>query len=68
VVVPPGDIPALAQALDRLVEDDELRRAMGAAARRRAIAHDSMTAVGPRIRRAFEGVLEGLALTDRVPA
>jgi glycosyltransferase involved in cell wall biosynthesis len=57
VVVSPGDVPALAQALDRLLDDDGLRREMGQAARRRSLARDSMTAVRPVIRRVFSQVI-----------
>jgi glycosyltransferase involved in cell wall biosynthesis len=57
VVVSPGDVPALAQALDRLLDDDGLRREMGQSARRRSLARDSMTAVRPVIRRVFSQVI-----------
>jgi glycosyltransferase involved in cell wall biosynthesis len=36
LLVPPRDVPALRRALDRLLVDPELRRALGAAARERA--------------------------------
>ena len=36
ILVPPGDEPALAQALERMVEDSELRQRFGAAGRARA--------------------------------
>jgi glycosyltransferase involved in cell wall biosynthesis len=35
-IVPPGDIPAMTQAVERLLTDDQLRQEMGAQARRRA--------------------------------
>ncbi len=38
LIVRPGDAPALADALERLIRDPELRRSLGAAARRRAEA------------------------------
>ncbi len=34
ILVPHGDVPALAEALSRLLRDDELRASMGGAARR----------------------------------
>jgi glycosyltransferase involved in cell wall biosynthesis len=39
LVVPPRDASALASALERVVSDTELRRAMGAAGRRRVAEH-----------------------------
>jgi glycosyltransferase involved in cell wall biosynthesis len=44
----PGDDGGWEEALVRLIEDPELRRAMGAAARARVEAAYSMTAVLPR--------------------
>ncbi len=41
VLVPPRDVPALTSALDRLLADPDLRRRLGAAARRRVVAHFS---------------------------
>lgn len=42
LLVPPGDAPALAQALDRLLRDPELARRMAAAARPAALARFSI--------------------------
>ena len=38
LLVEPGDVPALARALQRLATDGDFRHAMGEAARRRALA------------------------------
>ncbi|MHB0869180.1 MAG: glycosyltransferase family 4 protein [Chloroflexota bacterium] len=54
IVVAPGDLPGLARALDRLLEDDALARQMGQVARLRAERLFSMTAVRPTIERVFE--------------
>jgi glycosyltransferase involved in cell wall biosynthesis len=60
LVVPPGDVAALTGALDRLLDDPSLQREMGAAARRRAIARDSMTAVAPTMREVFAPFVDAL--------
>ena len=39
LLVPPGDIEGLAEGICRLIEDEELRRSFGAAARRKAAAY-----------------------------
>jgi glycosyltransferase involved in cell wall biosynthesis len=54
VLVPPGDAPALAAALERLVGDAARRRAMGAAGRARAEARFDL----PRFRAAHLAVYE----------
>jgi glycosyltransferase involved in cell wall biosynthesis len=46
--VPPGDVPALRSAIERLLGDRELRRRMGEAGRRRAAEHFSWDAVTSR--------------------
>jgi glycosyltransferase involved in cell wall biosynthesis len=45
VLVPPGDVPALRGALQRLLADGELRRRLGAAGRTRVREHFSWDAV-----------------------
>ncbi len=52
VLVPLGDVPALAAGICELIEDDGKRRAMGAAALEAARAY-SITAVRPRWERLF---------------
>jgi hypothetical protein len=42
ILTPPGDVEALAAALKRLFEDDNLRRQMGAAALKRARTYFSI--------------------------
>jgi glycosyltransferase involved in cell wall biosynthesis len=48
-LVPPGDVPALTQALDRLLADPVLCRTMGQAGQRRNVARFNWDAVGQRI-------------------
>ena len=55
ILVPPLDTTALAAALRELVEDEQLRRSLGAAAAETAAAY-SMDAVGPR----WEALLEAV--------
>jgi glycosyltransferase involved in cell wall biosynthesis len=47
LLVPPEDVSALSEALMRLVDDDELRRRLGAAAVETARAYD-IDVIGPR--------------------
>jgi glycosyltransferase involved in cell wall biosynthesis len=58
-LVTPGDVPALAERLLQLVQDETLARRMGAAARRRAESEFSTTAVLPRL----ESIYAGLGVT-----
>jgi glycosyltransferase involved in cell wall biosynthesis len=44
LLVPPDDVPALAAAIRKLLDDVELRTALGDAARRRAVEHFSLPA------------------------
>jgi glycosyltransferase involved in cell wall biosynthesis len=50
LIVPPGSAEALANALDRLLSDDELAAKLGDAGRRYALAHHTTDAVVPRMR------------------
>ncbi len=45
MVVPEGDVAALTMALQRLIEDRDLRQHIGVAGRRRALEHYTMAAV-----------------------
>jgi glycosyltransferase involved in cell wall biosynthesis len=54
IVVPPGDVPALKAALARLCEDEQLRKQMSIAARKRAeeaLSLDSVCATSAEIYR-----------------
>lgn len=62
LLVPPGDPGALAAALDRLLDDPELRERMGKVGRERARQFEA-AAVTPRVVKVFEA-----ALRDRVKA
>ena len=57
LLVPPGDVPALRAALERLLRDPELRRRMGAAARERA-RHLSWESVTDATLAAYEQALQ----------
>jgi glycosyltransferase involved in cell wall biosynthesis len=59
LIVPPGDPAALAEALKRLIEDDDLREALGRAARAEAVAKYSFEAVGRQLAQALRNVLGG---------
>jgi glycosyltransferase involved in cell wall biosynthesis len=56
LLVPPGDAPALAAALQRVKGDPELRSRLGSGARETAREH-SWTAYGDRLIRGYERVL-----------
>ena len=58
-LVPPGDVAALAHAIDAIVDRPSKARAYGAAARVRALATFSPEAVGTRYREAYDTVLGG---------
>lgn len=56
LLVPPGDLPALAQALDRLVADPVLAERLGACARERSAAY-SWPGLARRVAALYESVL-----------
>jgi glycosyltransferase involved in cell wall biosynthesis len=55
--VPPRDPAALAEAIDRLLEDPALRKQMGIAGREKAMRYTSQVVV-PEVLAIFESVLE----------
>jgi glycosyltransferase involved in cell wall biosynthesis len=55
IVVPPGDVGALAGALGRLLDDERLRRELGARARRRVEQRFSLEVVGGQLREFMVG-------------
>lgn len=61
LVVPPGDAPALAEALGTLARDEGLRRRFGEAALRRAETEYSAEAMGQRLAAVYKECLEGAA-------
>ncbi|MEN8659997.1 MAG: WcaI family glycosyltransferase [Marivita sp.] len=56
LIVMPGDAEALATAVERLLDDDALRRAQGIAARKRALDRWNRTAILGRLSEAFESL------------
>ena len=58
IVVPPNDIVALTNALDRLLSDDDLAKEMGKTARRRCIDLYSLEAVRPKLEGVFARNIE----------
>ncbi len=59
LLVPPGDVPALRAALERVLGDGELRRSLGEAGRRRARESFSWARATALTVRAYEDVLAG---------
>lgn len=57
LLVPPGDVPALRAALERLLEDGDLRQRLGAAARARAAEHLSWQRVSGLTLEAYRDAL-----------
>lgn len=58
VVDPPTDVDAVAEAFGRLLDDDELRAEMGAAARRRAVEEMSYDVLSARLGRVLGALPE----------
>jgi glycosyltransferase involved in cell wall biosynthesis len=56
LLAPPGDVPALAAHLRALLDDAELRRRLGQAARVRALAEFTVAAMTDRYLAAYRGV------------
>jgi teichuronic acid biosynthesis glycosyltransferase TuaC len=59
VLVPPGDVSALARALDDLLSDPGRRRTLGAAARRTVAESFTWERCGRQTVRAYTGVVHG---------
>jgi 2-deoxystreptamine N-acetyl-D-glucosaminyltransferase/2-deoxystreptamine glucosyltransferase len=60
ILVPPGDVPALATAIDELVRDEDLRTRLGAAARERAGRY-SWPCLAARVEQVYAAVREPAA-------
>jgi len=65
LLVPPGDAPAMAAALQRLIEDDGLRRRLGAQARLDAVARHSWERYLARLEDVLSVVIAGHARDSR---
>jgi L-malate glycosyltransferase len=65
LLVPPGDAPKLAEAIGRLLEDRELARRLGTAARQRALESYSRAAMVRRFEEFYEKLIpvSGVAMT-----
>jgi glycosyltransferase involved in cell wall biosynthesis len=59
ILVPPGDVPALTEAVRRLLCDEALRRRMGEAGRARILAEFSIDAMVEGNLAVYRQVLEG---------
>lgn len=66
LLVPPNDPESLANALERLIDNAALRKALGCAARAEAERSYSFEAIGRRLRAALENVLAGRAISSGV--
>lgn len=59
LLVPPGDVPAMAAAIEELVADGGLRRRLGAQAREDALREHSWDRYNERLASLFRAVLDG---------
>jgi len=66
LLVQTADHVSLADSLLELIRDDERRRALGAAARRRVEHHFSLPTIGQKLQSAFESVLHGLPFSSEL--
>lgn len=64
LLVPSDDATALAQALERLMGDAELRERLGRAGRTAAIGHYGFERVGARLSAALDNVLAGRPISE----
>ena len=65
--VPPGDSAALAQALSHLLNQEELRREMGACGRRRALAEFQLEQMGDRTLALYQRLVADSVARGRHP-
>ncbi|MBA3891836.1 MAG: glycosyltransferase [Gemmatimonadaceae bacterium] len=56
IVVPPGDVPSIARAIDTVLGDPAAAAAMGQRARAWCVAHASFDIVAPRLAAVFDAV------------
>ncbi|OQB01372.1 MAG: putative glycosyl transferase [Chloroflexi bacterium ADurb.Bin222] len=67
LLVPPGDVKALAEALVTLLSNQDLARRMGEAGRVQAIAHFDERAVFARVKAEYARLLQEQGLTVPAP-
>lgn len=59
ILIPPGDVDAIADSITRLVDDNKLRRTMGTRARNTVIQRFNWRDTATRTARYFEEILDG---------
>jgi phosphatidylinositol alpha-mannosyltransferase len=64
VSVPPGDVPALVDGVERLLADEPARVAMGAAARERAERHYAWPDIAARLEGIYDRVVDGERVSE----